>query len=60
MILFISVWILIMACYLRYRKIRPELHAASTFKMPGGVLMAYAVIAFFLFTGDFGIRAKIP
>ncbi|EHU1236419.1 amino acid permease [Acinetobacter baumannii] len=49
-ILFISVWILIMACYLRYRKIRPELHAASTFKMPGGVLMAYAVIAFFLFT----------
>ncbi|HAI55061.1 MAG TPA: amino acid transporter [Acinetobacter nosocomialis] len=49
-ILFISVWILIMACYLRYRKTRPELHAASTFKMPGGVLMAYAVIAFFLFT----------
>ncbi|WP_431014364.1 amino acid permease [Acinetobacter nosocomialis] len=49
-ILFISVWILIMACYLLYRKTRPELHAASTFKMPGGVLMAYAVIAFFLFT----------
>ncbi|HEM7142606.1 TPA: amino acid permease [Acinetobacter nosocomialis] len=49
-ILFISVWILIMACYLRYRKTRPELHAASTFKMPGGVLMANAVIAFFLFT----------
>ncbi|MHC3048538.1 amino acid permease [Acinetobacter nosocomialis] len=49
-ILFISVWILIMACYLRYRKTRPELHAASTFKMPGGVLIAYAVIAFFLFT----------
>nr|WP_114270016.1 amino acid permease [Acinetobacter nosocomialis] len=49
-ILFISVWILIMACYLRYRKTRPELHAASTFKMPGGVLMAYAVISFFLFT----------
>ncbi|MCU4504029.1 amino acid permease [Acinetobacter sp. WU_MDCI_Abxe161] len=49
-ILFISVWILIMACYLRYRKTCPELHAASTFKMPGGVLMAYVVIAFFLFT----------
>ena len=49
-ILFISVWILIMACYLRYRKLSPELHAASTFKMPGGVLMAYVVIAFFLFT----------
>ncbi|QNW94705.1 amino acid permease [Acinetobacter seifertii] len=49
-ILFISVWLLIMACYLRYRKLSPELHAASTFKMPGGVLMAYVVIAFFLFT----------
>ncbi|MFV5536071.1 amino acid permease [Acinetobacter pittii] len=49
-ILFISVWLLIMACYLRYRKLSPELHAKSTFKMPGGVLMAYVVIAFFLFT----------
>ena len=25
-ILFISVWSLIMVCYLRYRKLRPELH----------------------------------
>ncbi len=49
-ILFISVWLLIMACYLRYRKLSPELHAKSTFKMPGGVLMAYVVIVFFLFT----------
>ncbi|MDQ9887641.1 amino acid transporter, partial [Acinetobacter pittii] len=31
-------------------KLSPELHAKSTFKMPGGVLMAYVVIAFFLFT----------
>lgn len=48
-ILFISVWSLIMVCYLRYRKLRPELHAQSKFKMPGGVFMSYIVIAFLLF-----------
>ncbi|WP_119685557.1 amino acid permease [Acinetobacter pittii] len=49
-ILFISVWSLIMVCYLRYRKLRPELHEKSTFKMPGGVWMSYVVLAFMLFT----------
>ena len=49
-ILFISVWSLIMVCYIRYRKLRPELHAQSTFKMPGGVFMSYVVIAFLMFT----------
>ena len=49
-ILFISVWSLIMVCYLRYRKLRPELHERSTFKMPGGVWMSYIVLAFMLFT----------
>ena len=37
-----------MVCYLRYRKLRPELHEKSTFKMPGGVLMSYVVLAFML------------
>ncbi|MHA3055017.1 amino acid permease [Acinetobacter sp. ANC 4633] len=49
-ILFVSVWILIMVNYIRYRKLRPELHEKSIFKMPGGVLMSYVVIAFFIFT----------
>lgn len=49
-ILFICVWIVILASYIRYRKLHPELHAKSTFKMPGGVVMAYVVIAFFTFT----------
>lgn len=49
-ILFICVWIIVMLSYIQYRKTRPELHAASTFKMPGGVVMSYVVIAFFIFT----------
>ncbi|MBP8005686.1 MAG: amino acid permease [Acinetobacter sp.] len=48
-ILFISVWSLIMVCYIRYRKLRPELHLQSNFKMPGGVWMSYLVITFLLF-----------
>ena len=48
-ILFISIWGLIMVCYIRYRKLRPELHEKSTFKMPGGVWMSYVVLAFLLF-----------
>lgn len=38
-----------MVCYIRYRKLRPELHEQSNFKMPGGVFMSYVVIAFLLF-----------
>ncbi|NHB59406.1 amino acid permease [Acinetobacter shaoyimingii] len=49
-ILFISIWGLIMVCYIRYRKRAPELHAKSTFKMPGGVFMSYVVLIFLLFT----------
>ena len=48
-ILFISIWGLIMVCYIRYRKLRPELHEKSQFKMPGGVAMSYVVLAFLLF-----------
>ncbi len=49
-ILFLTVWILILMCYIRYRKLSPELHEKSNFKMPGGVAMSYVVIVFFLFT----------
>lgn len=39
-----------MVCYIRYRKQQqPQKHAASTFKMPGGVWMSYIVLAFLLF-----------
>ncbi len=49
-ILFISIWSIIMVCYIRYHKFRPELHAKSTFKMPGGVWMSYVVLIFLFFT----------
>ena len=49
-ILFICVWIVIMWSYINYRKNRPELHAQSTFKLPGGVVTGWVVIAFFLAT----------
>ena len=39
-----------MVCYLRYRKLNPELHQKSTFKMPGGILMSYIILAFLFFT----------
>ncbi|MFT4020132.1 MAG: amino acid permease [Acinetobacter sp.] len=57
-ILFVSVWILIMVSYIRFRKLRPELHEKSTFKMPGGVWMSYAVIIFLL--GTIGILVLEP
>lgn len=46
---FMFVWTMILASYLVYRKRRPQLHAASTFKMPGGIPMVWAVLAFFVF-----------
>jgi len=48
-ILFISIWGLIMVCYIRYRKQQPEKHATSTFKMPGGIWMSYLVLIFLFF-----------
>lgn len=47
-ILFILVWIIILWSYLVYHKTRPELHAKSTFKLPGGPVTCYVVIAFFI------------
>ncbi|WP_077488869.1 amino acid permease [Sinomonas mesophila] len=46
---FMFVWSIILASYLVYLKRRPELHAASTYKMPGGRAMVWAVFAFFSF-----------
>lgn len=47
-ILFILVWIIILWSYLVYYKTRPELHAKSVFKLPGGPMTCYVVIAFFI------------
>lgn len=47
---FLFVWSIILVSYLAYRKKHPELHAKSNYKMPGGVLMCYACLAFFAFT----------
>ncbi|SSY80737.1 amino acid permease [Alysiella crassa] len=54
---FIFVWMMILFAYIKYRKMQPEKHAQSVYKMPGGVLMCYLCIAFlvfslFLFTRD--------
>ncbi|NLU82506.1 D-serine/D-alanine/glycine transporter [Rhodococcus sp. HNM0569] len=48
-LLFMFVWTIILCSYLVYRRKRPELHAASKFKMPGGVVMCWVVLAFFVF-----------
>ncbi|MET4060883.1 D-serine/D-alanine/glycine transporter [Arthrobacter sp. UYP6] len=46
---FMFVWTVILLSYLVFRKRRPQLHEASKFKMPGGVVMVYVVLAFFVF-----------
>jgi D-serine/D-alanine/glycine transporter len=48
-ILFMFVWSLILCAYIVYRKKRPELHAASLYRMPGGVAMCWVCLAFFAF-----------
>ncbi|KRG46336.1 amino acid permease [Stenotrophomonas panacihumi] len=48
-VLFMFVWSLILCAYLAYRRKRPERHAASKFKLPGGEVMCYVVLAFFAF-----------
>jgi D-serine/D-alanine/glycine transporter len=48
-LLFMFVWTIILASYIVYRKRRPHLHAASKFKMPGGIAMCAVVMAFFAF-----------
>jgi D-serine/D-alanine/glycine transporter len=48
-LLFMFVWALIIISYLVYRRRHPQRHAGSVYKMPGGVLMCWAVLAFFVF-----------
>jgi D-serine/D-alanine/glycine transporter len=43
------VWSMILVSYIVFRRRRPELHAASKFKMPGSGFMPYVVLAFFGF-----------
>lgn len=46
-ILFMFVWSLILLSYIAYRRRCPGLHAASRYRMPGGVAMCWACLAFF-------------
>ncbi|SPT54428.1 D-serine/D-alanine/glycine transporter [Actinomyces bovis] len=48
-VLFILVWGVIVASYLRYRHLHPERHAKSAFKMPGGRVAAWLSLGFFGF-----------
>lgn len=48
-ILFMFVWSIILCSYLVYRKKSPEKHQQSTFRMPGGTVMCWVVLAFFAF-----------
>ena len=48
-VLFMFVWSLILVSYMVYRRRHPQAHAASKYKMPGGVAMCWVVLAFFVF-----------
>jgi D-serine/D-alanine/glycine transporter len=48
-VLFMFVWSLILLAYIAYRRKRPQLNAASSYKMPGGVFMCWICLAFFAF-----------
>jgi len=48
-LLFLFVWAMIVVSYLVYRRQHPQRHANSPYKMPGGVVMCWAILAFFAF-----------
>jgi D-serine/D-alanine/glycine transporter len=48
-VLFMFVWSLILCAYMAYRRKRPQMHQASKYKMPGGVVMCWVCLAFFAF-----------
>lgn len=48
-VLFIFIWGMIAASYIRYRAKYPERHQASRFRLPFGTVMAYMLLAFFAF-----------
>ncbi|MEB3767673.1 amino acid permease [Acinetobacter sp. MD2] len=47
-VFFIFVWLIIIWSYINYYKTRPELHAQSKFKLPGGLFTCWMVIIFFV------------
>lgn len=57
-ILVIFTWSTILASYIAYRKKRPDLHAKSLYKMPGGVPMAWFSLGFLAFV--LGLLALRP
>ena len=48
-VIIIFTWTMIMLSYVVFRRRRPLLHEASTFKMPASRVMPYVVLAFFAF-----------
>jgi len=48
-LLFMFVWAMIVVSYLVYRRRHPQRHADSKYRMPAGVAMSWAVLAFFGF-----------
>ena len=46
-VIVVFTWSMIMVSYIAYLRRRPQLHAASTFKMPGSAFMPYVVLVFF-------------
>lgn len=48
-LLFMFVWAMILVSYLVYRRRHAQRHADSAFKMPGGRVMCWVVLAFFAF-----------
>jgi D-serine/D-alanine/glycine transporter len=48
-LLFMFVWAMIVVSYLVYRRRHPQRHADSAYKMPAGVMMCWAILAFFAF-----------
>ncbi|HDZ2453957.1 TPA: amino acid permease [Klebsiella pneumoniae] len=47
-ILLIFIWSIILFSWLAYRKQRPDLHVKSRYRLPGGAVMAWSCLVFFL------------
>lgn len=47
--LFMFVWFIVLTSYIVFRLKRAHLHQASAYKMPGGLPMTFACLAFFIF-----------
>ncbi|EJF77167.1 hypothetical protein MCO_01346 [Bartonella sp. DB5-6] len=48
-IAFLFVWSVILVSYIVYRRNHPQLHTESIYKMPGGVVVCWVILAFFAF-----------